>query len=111
MIKKGKLQLTFHDGRTIIMEKFEGNVGDTVLFNLTDKTISKFLPLHKDYLVYLNGGSHIGNICKVKDVLRSEDLQKPKVAVEINGREYLTLTDYAFVVGKDKPDLSLEEKK
>lgn len=111
MVKKGKMQLTFHDGRTIILEKSEGNVGDTVLFNLTNKTINKFLPLHKDYLVYLNGGSHIGNLCKVKNIIRAKDLQKPKVAVEINGKEYLTITDYAFVVGKDKPDLSLEVKK
>src|SRR3989338_6869114 len=29
IVKKGKIQLTFHDGRNILLDKFEGKVGDT----------------------------------------------------------------------------------
>ena len=42
---------------------------------------------------------------------QTQDLQKPKVVVEIDGKQYVTLRDYTFVVGKDKPEINLEVKK
>lgn len=111
IVKKGKMQLTFHDGRTLLVDKFKGRVGDSVLFDFSKKSISKHLSLDKGALVYLSGGSHIGRLAKVKDVIRLADLEKPKVVVELEGKEYITPARYVFVVGKDKPELSLEVKK
>ncbi len=111
IIRGGKLQLTFHDGRNILEDKFSGGVGDSVLFDLHSKKVSKILNLEKGSLVYLSGGSHIGSLAKVKEVLKSKDLQQPKVLVEIDGNEYITLMKYAFVLGKTKPEINLEVKK
>lgn len=111
IIKGSRMQLTFHDGRNLLVDKFDGNVGDSVLFDLSKKNINKVLNLEKDSLVYLSGGSHIGKIAKVKDVLKSKDLQKPKVTVDIDKKQYITLAKYVFVLGKDKPEISLEVKK
>ncbi len=111
VVSGGKLQLTFHDGKNILLEKFNGGVGDSVLFDLSKKNFGKIFSLDKDSLVYLSGGSHVGRLGKVKDVLKTKDLQKPKVVVEIEGTDYITTTEYAFVVGKDKPEVSLEAKK
>src|SRR3989344_5576822 len=36
-VKKGKIQLTFHDGRNLVLDKFEGNVGDSALFDIENK--------------------------------------------------------------------------
>ena len=33
-----------------------------------------------------------------------------KVVVEIDGNQYITLAEYAFVVGKDKPEIEIEVK-
>lgn len=111
VVKGGKMQLTFHDGKNFLVDKFEGSVGDSVLFDLKKKHINKTINLDKGSLIYLSGGSHVGQLGKVKDVIKSKDLQKPKVVVEIDGNEYITLTKYAFVIGKDKPEVSLEAKK
>jgi len=97
IVKGGKLQLTFHDGRNLLVDKFEGSVGDTVLFDLNKKAITKILNLQKGSLIYLSGGSHVGELGKVKDVLISKDLQEQKVVVEINKNEYITIAKYAFV--------------
>ncbi len=110
IVKKGKIQLTFHDGRNILVDKFDGSVGDSILFNLSKKHVDKILNLDKESLVYLSGGSHVGIIAKVKDVIKAKDLQKPKVLVEIEGKDYITLMEYAFVVGKNKPEINLEVK-
>lgn len=110
-VKKGKLQITFHDGRNILADKFSGHVGDSVLFDLGKRYVNKILSLEPGSLVYLSGGAHIGRIGKVKQVIKAKDLQKPKVVVEIDGNEYITPTKYAFVVGKDKPEVNLEVKK
>ena len=111
MIKGGKLQVTLHDGKNILVDKFSGNVGDSILFDLKKKHIDKILNLDKGSLVYLSSGSHVGRFGKVKGVIKAKDLQKPKVIVDIDGTEYITLAEYAFVVGKDKSEINLEVKK
>ncbi len=111
MVKGGQLQVTFHDGRNMLAKKFDGNIGDSVLFDLNKKTVGKILKLEKGSLVYLRGGTHVGNLGTVKDIIKARDLQKPKVIVEVDGKEYITLIDYAFVVGKGKTELKLENSK
>lgn len=111
IVKKGKFQITFHDGRNILLDKSECKIGDSALFNIKDNKISKWIPLTKESLVYLSAGGHVGSLGKIVDILKTRDLQKPKVIVEINGKNYITLMSYSFVVGKDKPEISLGEKK
>lgn len=111
LVKGGKIQLTFHDGRTILADKFNGKVGDSILFDIVKRNISKLLPLAKDCLVYISGGSHTGSLGKLKDVIREKNLQNPKVIVDIDGKDYITFAKYAFVVGKDKPELDIGVKK
>ena len=111
IIKKGLVQLTFHDGRTMALDKFKGSIGDTILFDLTKKTFDKILPMDKSSLVYLKGGSHISKIGKIKDIIKSKDLQKPKIIVEVNGKDHITIMEHVFVIGKDKLELDVEEKK
>ena len=36
-------------------------------------------------------------------------LQKSKIILDINGEEFETLKEYAFVVGKEKPVIELGE--
>lgn len=108
MIKGKKIQLTFHDGRTLLVDKFEGDVGDSVLFNLSKKNIVELLKLEKGAFIYLISGKHVGKIRKVIEIVKGQDLQKAKVVFDENGEEIVTLVDYAFVVGKDKPVISIK---
>ena len=110
VIKKGKFQITFHDGRNLLLDKAECNIGDSALFNLKEKKITKWIPLAKGSLIYLSDGGHVGSLGKVIDIIKARDLQKPKVLVEIDGKNYITLMSYSFVVGKDKPEINIEAK-
>lgn len=63
-IKGNRLQLTFHDGRTMIgsneLNKYK--VNDSVIFDLGTKKIISHLPLVKSALVYIIAGKHVGKI-------------------------------------------------
>ncbi|MEM4357750.1 MAG: hypothetical protein QW244_00080 [Candidatus Pacearchaeota archaeon] len=62
VIKGGRIQVTCHDGRTILFDK--SKVNDTLIFNLKDKKIVKHLPLTNNSLVYIIKGNHVGKIGK-----------------------------------------------
>ncbi|HIH25988.1 30S ribosomal protein S4e [Candidatus Woesearchaeota archaeon] len=110
IIKKGKLQLTFHDGRNLLVDKTKLNIGDSVIFDLGKKQVVKEIPLENNSLALLSGGKHIGKLATIKDIIKVKNLEKPKVVVDIDGKEYITLMSYAFAVGKNKPEVSLGEK-
>lgn len=110
VVKNSAIQVTFHDGRSIRLDGLSVNVGDSVLFNFADKKVVKIIPLETESLVYLSGGSHIGEFGMVKNIIKAKGLQKPKVVVEIGGKDYTTLAEYVFVVGKGKPEIDLEAK-
>ena len=107
-VKNNKIQLTFHDGRNILLDKFDGKIGDTALFDIEKSQVSKFIDLGKGSLVYFHSGAYVGNLGKIKEIISEGKMSKPKVLVEVNGKDYVTLVDYAFVVGKDKPEIKIE---
>ncbi len=100
VLKKGKLQINFHDGKNVLVDKFAGKSGDTVVFDLNKKKVVKVLKLEKGALVYLTGGKNVGVLGKVKEVINAKGLESPKIICTIDGKDNETLKNYAFVVDK-----------
>ena len=67
-IKGNKIQLGFHDGRTIITDNKEGNLNDTFIFKVPDFKQSTHLKLAKKAKVYLTGGSNVGSTGVVENI-------------------------------------------
>ena len=112
LLKGGKMQFNLHDGKNILVDKkVKANVGDTVLYDLTKKVIVKSFTLEKGASVFLTGGKYVGSVGKIKDVQKPDNLERSKLVFETNGKEHITLLDYAFVVGSTKPEVSLEAGK
>ena len=109
VVKNGKMQLTFHDGRNILLDKFDGSVWDTAIFDLSTGKILKYIKLDKGNIVYFSGGTYKGLAGKVKDLVRQSKISRPMVIAEIDGKDCTTLMEYAFVVGKDKSEVKLNE--
>lgn len=110
VLRKKKLQLNLSDGKNILVEKFPGNVGDSVLFDLKENKIVQTIPLSKGTLVYLTAGKHIGELATIKDIIRTKGLEKAKVELESGENKFITLMAYAIAVGQDKPVIQLEVK-
>ncbi len=98
-VKGGKIQLSFHDGQTVISENKEIKPGDVALVTLPDKNIQEVMKLQPGNKVFLTGGSHAGNVATIKKIEIKESSHKNLIHFE---EGYSTITDYAFVVSGAK---------
>ncbi len=108
IIKGAKTQLNLHDGRCLIVEEDSYSAGDVITLNIPDQEISDSYEFKEGTVVLITGGKHIGEIGKVNEININKSSNPNTVVVENNKKEtFLTLKDYAFVIGKDKPAISL----
>ncbi|MBI2656881.1 30S ribosomal protein S4e [Candidatus Woesearchaeota archaeon] len=101
---RGKLQLNLFDGKNIIVDKNLYSVGDTLILSLPEQKISKHLKLGKKSTIFLTGGKHIGEIGSVEDIVESRVIYKND-----KGDLIETSKKYAFVVGDNKPLITLNK--
>ncbi|CAB49251.1 30S ribosomal protein S4e [Pyrococcus abyssi] len=111
MVKGAKIQLNFHDGTNHLIplsEKDNYFTSYTVLMKVPEREILEVLPFEKGAYVFVTQGKNVarkGRIVEIKkfpmgwpDVVTIEDEE---------GELFDTLKEYAFVVGRDKPRISL----
>lgn len=109
-IKGGKTQLNLHDGKNVIVEEDTYSVGDVVVLKVPDHEILDCFKLAEDSTVLVTGGKHIGEIGTVSEIIVNKSSNPNTIVIENNAKDnFLTLKDYAFVVGNDEPSISLLE--
>lgn len=92
-VKDGKLQYTFHDGRTLLSEDNSIKVGDSVVFNLENKKIIHIISQNKAVECIVLRGKHRGFRGKIKQIL---NIGK-KVADIVNDKGEMVRTDYKYL--------------
>jgi small subunit ribosomal protein S4e len=102
IIRKGKLQLNLNDGKNIIVDKDNFKTGDTLLVELPKNKIKEHLKFENKAYVYLSGGKHKGESGTVEEVKDKMIKIKPK-----SGKIFETSKKFAFVIGKEKPMITL----
>lgn len=108
-VKGGKLQLNLHDGRNVLVKETNYKTGDVVKLSLPDQKVVGHFSFGSGMTVLITGGSHVGEFAKVT---KEEEIRSPSanlVAVKAGSVEYSTIKPYVFLVGKDKPEISLPE--
>ncbi|MEE9525246.1 MAG: 30S ribosomal protein S4e [Candidatus Woesearchaeota archaeon] len=103
IIKKGKLQLNLFDGKNILSDKKEAKVGDTAIIELPSQKIKQIIKFEKGATIYLVGGKHIGGTGVI------EDIKENKISYKSGKDKVETLKKYAFVIGKEKSLIQLQE--
>ena len=103
----GQTQLNLHDGRNILLQKDKYKTGDVLKISLPDQKILTHYPFEPNNIAMLIGGNHIGEFATIK---KYEDIKNPKPnIVYFDG--FSTIKDYVFVVGHDKPELTIPDAK
>ena len=98
-VKGGKLQLTFHDGRTYLTEDNAIRVGDSVVFDLKEKKIIKVIPQKLDSTCVIITGKHRG---KKGKLIAVEEIGGKKIAkLESPEGEFSTDYKYLFFLGDE----------
>jgi len=102
VLKGNKLQIGFHDGRTLLSNSKDYKLNDTVIFTLPDFTQKIHLKLEKNAKIYLTGGSNVGNLGTVENISNSITVKIGKNVVE-SSKENI------FVVGNDFETIPLSD--
>lgn len=109
IVKGGKEQLHLFDGTNILSPdsdvKFK--VKDSILMKIPGKEIVEHLRFEEGALVMITGGTHAGEMGKLKKYREMKGTSPNLVTIEGDRGEYTTIEDYVFVVGKDKPVIDL----
>ena len=96
-VKKGILQLTFHDGRTYLTKDNSIKVGDGVIFDLQKKEIKKVIPLKEGQLCLITEGKHSGKVGELKGIKREGERVDAYLKLS-NGEEVITRKAYLFPI-------------
>jgi small subunit ribosomal protein S4e len=99
-LSKGVVQLNCTSGLNLRVEKDSYKTGDSIAVGFDGK-ISAHYSLAVGATVIFTGGNHIGKVGKV------EKIEGNTIIVSVNGEHLETATVHAYVVGKDKPAISL----
>ena len=110
IVKGNKIQLNLHDGGNKIVKKDEYKTGDVLKINFSDKKISDVYPFSKGTISMIIGGRHIGQIGSIQDI-EVVPSSKPNLAKIKGEKEFSTIKDYVFPIGKTKPVIPLPEVK
>jgi len=102
-VKQGVIQLNLHDGGSIVVEKDTYNVSDTLKLSLPNRKISDTIKFAKGATAMVVSGRHSGEVDKIAEVLPGMKTRKSLTEVG----DLRTLTEYIFVIGKGKPEITL----
>lgn len=106
-IKKGKTQIGFHDGRSIISDT-DVKVGDTCLLQTPDQKILEVIKLEAGCHALITTGINAGQIGKV-DKLETGSFILPKRALlALSERSIEIPTDAIMVIGKEEPVIQIK---
>jgi small subunit ribosomal protein S4e len=107
ILKKGLNQINLHDGRNITSTE-DVSVNDVIKLQIPEQEIQEIYKFEEGSIVLVTAGKHTGEIGVIKDIITNKSSNKNTVIVENDKKkEFLTLKDYVFVIGKDSPVILL----
>jgi len=108
-IGAGKVQLNLHDGKNILVEKDEYKTGDSLLVEVPSLKIVEHVRLEKGAIGMVSRGKDSGSIGKVKEIIVTATKDPTKLIYEKDDGEAESLKDRFFVIGKNKPLITVKE--
>ncbi len=107
VISKNRLQLGFHDGKTITTDKNDIKTSDVVLMKVPELQIADVIKMGIGDKAFITGGSHVGEIATIKSI----EVKKSSGHNMANLNEgFSTIKDYMFVIGSAKYTFKIPEK-
>lgn len=110
ILKGKKIQLNLHDGKNKIVAKDEYKTGDVLKISFKENKIDDVYKFDKGVVSMIIGGTHIGEIANI-DEIQVVASSKPNLARMKGEKEFSTIAEYVFPIGKNKPVIELPEVK
>ena len=96
-IKKGKINLTFHDGRNMIADN-NVRVGDSVLLSLPEAKLKSLIKLEVGSKCLITEGKHSGTIATLKEIIQRKEGKENEAKLQSKDGEFTTVAKYLFAV-------------
>jgi small subunit ribosomal protein S4e len=106
-VKGGKVEVTLHDGRNLLVAPDSPwRVGDSLKIELPGQKVVSHYPLAPGHLAFVAGGSHVGEVARVDRVEVTNSPQPNRVHFK---EGFSTIKEYVFVIGDATPQITLPE--
>jgi len=106
-VKGGKVEVTLHDGRNLLVAASTPyRVGDSLKIALPGQKVLEHYALKPGVLAYLSGGSHVGELARVE---RIEVRNSPQPNLVHFKEGFSTIKEYVYVVGDQAPGVTVGE--
>jgi len=108
VVKGGKIQLNLFDGTNILADN-SYRTKDSILLEIPEKKVLDHLRFEEGALVMITGGTHAGEIGRIKEYKVVKGSAPNLVTIEGERGTLTTIEDHVFVVGKPegKPVIDL----
>ena len=117
-VKGGHIQLNLHDGRNILIrvsdptnpEEDVYKTFDALKISIPDQQILDHYRFEVGSIAIVTDGRNVGRVGRIVEITEMFKRRRNIVTLEDkNGDRFQTIQDYIFVIGKDKPEISLPE--
>ena len=105
ILKGKKQQLNLSDGSNKLAEG-DYKVGDSLVLSIPDKQIEDQIGFEVGNLAMVVGGKHYGQTGKIKEIITVKSSQPNRVIIS-GDKEFETIEDYVYMIGKDEPVIKL----
>ena len=106
-INKEKLQIGFHDGRSIISDS-KVNIGDTCLIQIPDVKILEIIKLEVGSQGLVTRGNNVGQIGKIEAMEEGTFILPKRVILTLEDRKIEIPADIIMPIGKGEPIIQLK---
>jgi len=106
-INKGKMQIGFHDGRSLISD-IKVKVGDTCLIQIPDLKILEVIKLESGCQCMVTRGVNAGQIGKIETIEEGTFILPKKAVLALGDRKIEIPADIIMAIGKEEPVIQLK---
>ena len=104
--KGGKMQLGFHDGRTIITD-INANINDTCLLQIPEQKILETIKFEKNSQVVITNGVNAGHIGSINEIKQGTFTLPKRISLLVDDKAIEIPANITMVVGKEKPVIQI----
>ena len=106
-IKGGKMQLGFHDGRTIVTDT-NVNVNDVCLLQIPEQKILEVIKFEKNSQVIITRGTNAGRVGIIDEIKEGTFTLPKRIILLINDNKVEIPANITMIIGKEKPILQIK---
>ena len=106
-ISGGRIQIGFHDGRSVISDT-KVNVGDTCLVEVPGQKITQVIKMEPGCQALVTRGVNAGQVGTIKSIEKGTFILPRRIVLLLDKRSIEIPSDIVIVVGKDKPVIRIK---